>query len=803
MSIKSTASPDKPVNLTVISRNAEQHIAHTLAKLPKPVQTLKDQAIDWLAERVEVTASKVDDALFELASHAFAQSEQDSYFFAMRELRSNQTATLKQFKNTIESGFCACVEQPDGKEGISAESLSVIANDDMDEILAIEAVVKKGVTQNKTALEHLVQRLDAVCISDGSIDNMPLSPHKICSAFKQATEELRLPVNARLVLFKVIEQELIARLPEMYRQMNKLLAERGILPTIQNAPKASPHTASQKRRLTRPVDEGLMGAPVSLDDDSAAAPQAQPFVGAYCSTPAGEHYGASQATADESLSLASIAAQLKELQGSLHNHNNEATIQHGPSNGAGSSHSHPSGTLDTARLLNVLSMVQSSMTPGSQTRPGNLMKAITRMSGDMSEALRSSPQGQNLRVVDGLFNAMLTEQSLANPLKELLARLQIPLARAAVVDNERIFRPDHSARKLVNAIASAGVALNVEDGEALQNDPLYKKMSEIVDRAVQEYDTDSQLFTDLLVDFETFTRRDQKRLEVLEKRILDAEEGRAKSERARLTVAQAIVEIGEGRDLRSAINEFIHKAWHQVMFVVCIKDGVDSDRWRDVIATASKLVEATQNLQSYVECEKSRLAFPGLAEKIKQGFELIHFDAFEGDQILKKLEALFKSLKPYVLDEPTAPSNGSTADKAAAGEKGATAEVSPASMPTFSDGISALVAERRKRELAEKKAASAVDEKFFAQAKALCRGSWLDYTKRNAPTMRCRLAAVIESTSTYIFVNRSGQKVMEKSLLALAFAFKNGELTTVDSGQLFDRALERVIVSMRKSDGAK
>ncbi|BCD96212.1 DUF1631 family protein [Marinagarivorans cellulosilyticus] len=786
MSSKSTLTSEKPVNLTVINRSAEKHTAYILSKLPKPVQTMKDQAIEWLLERLDIAISHVDDSLFELASHAFQQSEQDSYFFAMREIRSNHAAVKNQFKETLAQGFCACVEEPDEDDSIQVDTLSVIANDDMDEILAIEAVVKKGSMQNKTALEHLVRRLDAVCLSDGSIDTMPLSPRKICTAFKQATESLRLHVNARLVLFKVIEQDLIARLPEFYRQLNGVLAERGILPDIADA---STQTKSKKSgsRLTKPADEGLMGAPVSLDDTqelNSAGLSPSTASTAAVTAPVGADTGTGKAAADASgqQALDDIAAQLNKLQAGLRNVT-AATASHVQA---------PAGALNTPQLLDILSQVQAATTPAAHARPGSLMNAIAQASGGLAGALSLSPQRKTLQVVDGLFSSMLTEDSLANPLKELLCRLQIPIARAAVVDNDLLFHPDHSARKLVNALAQAGMALNADDSEALQADPLYKKMAEVVDSAVKDYDTDSQVFTDLLNDFETFTRRDQKRLEVLEKRILDAEEGRAKAETARVMVAQAIVDICENRDLRSAIHTFIHKAWHQVMFVVCVKHGADSELWADTVTTAAQLVDATQNLHSYVACEKSRLEYPALAAKIQQGFELIAFDPFEGEQLLKKLDDLFRSLKPVVEAE-----NAGKQEQPSA----AAAPLAPVQQADKNDA-SAFLKAKRQRVVAENSAAATIDEQFFAQAKALARGTWLDYKKRNAPVLRCRLAAVIESTSTYIFVNRSGQKVMEKSLLALAFAFKNNELTTVDSSFLFDKALERVIVSLRKSEEA-
>ena len=63
--------------------------------------------------------------------------------------------------------------------------------------------------------------------------------------------------------------------------------------------------------------------------------------------------------------------------------------------------------------------------------------------------------------------------------------------------------------------------------------------------------------------------------------------------------------------------------------------------------------------------------------------------------------------------------------------------------------------------------------------------------------VRCKLAAHIKSADRLIFVNRRGIKVCEHSLLALAHAFKQGNVVVLDDGLLFDKALANVIGGLR------
>jgi len=75
-------------------------------------------------------------------------------------------------------------------------------------------------------------------------------------------------------------------------------------------------------------------------------------------------------------------------------------------------------------------------------------------------------------------------------------------------------------------------------------------------------------------------------------------------------------------------------------------------------------------------------------------------------------------------------------------------------------------------------------------------GCWFEF-KGDSQLERCKLAAIIKATGKYIFVNRSGVKVAEKTKMGLAVELKRGSVQVLNDGLLFDRALESVIGSLR------
>lgn len=90
------------------------------------------------------------------------------------------------------------------------------------------------------------------------------------------------------------------------------------------------------------------------------------------------------------------------------------------------------------------------------------------------------------------------------------------------------------------------------------------------------------------------------------------------------------------------------------------------------------------------------------------------------------------------------------------------------------------------------------DDPALLQVDSLHTGSWMEFTQDDQRKLRCKLAAIIKSTGRYIFVNRSGVKVLEKTRMTLALEFKNNTVLLLDNALLFDRALESVIGNLRR-----
>jgi hypothetical protein len=95
------------------------------------------------------------------------------------------------------------------------------------------------------------------------------------------------------------------------------------------------------------------------------------------------------------------------------------------------------------------------------------------------------------------------------------------------------------------------------------------------------------------------------------------------------------------------------------------------------------------------------------------------------------------------------------------------------------------------------------DDVALLQVDQLRTGCWVEFQEDEENTLRCKLAAIIEATGKYIFVNRTGMKVQEHSRTGLALEFRRGAVRTLDDTLLFDRALESVLGNLRRLNRGK
>jgi len=764
------------VHLSKVS--PEQPPTSPVGRLPVALTNVRDKAAQQLKTALQALFDNADDTLFEMADRATSNAEQNAFFEAMRDLRLKRKNIERGFLQKVFESFATLNQYEIGKpaslDAVSFDTLSLVQDDALEESVALDAMVAKVVSRDGTALSHLTTRLNAMVSKKLDDKSNPVGPTSLCEFFLDACSSLGVEIRVKLIILKLFEKYVLSDLDQLYAEANQALIAAGVLPELKSAPaRRNPSRAS---------------APAGAVRQDASSELSAEF-------------------ADEGVQEVFGALQelLSQARGSaIPRRNRPADAM-------------PISSNDLMRLLSHMQQRAPAQVSDDFDLREQLEGLLTRASAKAGKARVVGEVDEDvINLVSMLFEFILDDRTLPDSLKALIGRLQIPMLKVAVIDKTFFSRGSHPARRLLNEIASAALGWGEQDDA--QRDSLYQKIEQVVQRLLNDFVDDPVIFSELLAEFLAFTGDERRRSELLEQRTRDAEEGSAKAAMARREVEQALNERLLGKTLPEVVVRLLQEAWSKVLMLTCLKHGVESAEWQAALATMDDLVWSVE-LHEEPEARMRLLEMvPGLLKALREGMASAAFDPFSTGEFFSQLEALhvqafqrFKRSLPEEHPQGDAPALAEIDEeqRAALAEAGielpllelpATEVVEePAMVEVVEEIILLAPGELR---AAEPEASLPDDDESLLQVDNLRVGSWVEFQEDEEHKLRCKLAAVIKPTGKYIFVNRTGMKVLEKTRMGLAVEFRRNAIRLLDDALLFDRALESVIGNLRKLKGA-
>ena len=181
-----------------------------LARMSAPFISMKDKGKQALQPLLQSLFDNIDDALFELADRAEHNSEQNMYFESMREIRIKRRGIELGFGHELDNAFrqllvpADVIPTLDSSQENVIEGLSLIADDELEELVAVDSMVLKAQRQFSHCLKPFTTRLDTLIETQAvNITNNPFGPSVICHSFLRVCKKLELDIKAKLVLFKL------------------------------------------------------------------------------------------------------------------------------------------------------------------------------------------------------------------------------------------------------------------------------------------------------------------------------------------------------------------------------------------------------------------------------------------------------------------------------------------------------------------------------------------------------------------------------------------------------------------------
>ena len=723
----------------------EQPNLSPLARLPVILLQVRDKVAQQLRHGLQELFDNADDRLFEMADRARNDVDQSIFFEAMRDLRLKRKSIERVFLEQFFEAFIRLPQLENTKAAASRtmafDASSAQASDDLEREVAVDAMVSKVLNRDGFALDQLTARLSTLLGKKLVAERNPMGPAMLCEYFMQAACNLGVGIKVKLIILKLFERYVLGDVDQLYLQVNQLLIATGILPDLKPAParRATDRAAASVRADF--VEDGNRTASTQIDD-----------------------------------SVQEVFAALQELlfhvRGSL-----APTLEARA----------PAQPIATRDLLRMLSHLQQYVpAPAAQDDfdlRNQLEQLLTRISVKSGKSRVVGVADEDvINLIALLFECILDDRNLPDSLKALIGRLQIPMLKVAVLDKSFFSRNSHPARRLLNEIAGAAMGWGACDDP--ERDSLYLRIDQVVQRLLNDFVDDPAIFSELLADFLAFTSDERRRSELLEQRTRDAEEGRARTELARQRVERALNKALRSKVLPQRVVAFVQGPWSQVLLLTCLKHGDQSAEWHADVQTMEQLIWSVQRHDEPDAHARLLALVPGLLKSLRDGLSGSAFDPFATGEFFSELEGLHVQL--FERPERT-PALARAADTPVMIEVHENVALrSAVEEPVDTTSVQ-----------------SPTDHASLRRVDQLRLGRWVDIEEDEENTLRCKLAAIIDATGNYIFVNRTGMKVLERSRTELALDFQRGAMRALDDTLLFDRALESVIGHLRRLDHGK
>jgi hypothetical protein len=434
-------------------------------------------------------------------------------------------------------------------------------------------------------------------------------------------------------------------------------------------------------------------------------------------------------------------------------------------------------------------------------------------------------------LVGMLFEFILQDRNLPSQVQAILARLQIPYLKAAILDKEMFARPDHPARLLLDELAKLGLGWSEE---ADRDGRIFGKIREIVEALLKDFDEDVGIFQRMLENLRNFIQGHQKRAEVAEQRTAETTKGKEKLQAARRSAAREILQRIEDKALPDVIRNLLTRPWANVIVLTILRQGENSHQWRTSLRIADELVWSAEPKRFDAERNRLRALVPELEKALRQGLSMVAYHEHDIDVLLGELRQFYD----LQLDPTADPSVLLRKPAAAASEAETTATASTASASATTEALAGPSANGSASAAAEPTAAAQVEQKpspattsiskeesfveeiarqsnkdegesqvedeliedeHYRAAREIKVGTWVEFRTADDKVERAKLSWISPISAKYLFVNRKGLKVADKTVLGLAHELRQGRAMILEDVPLFDRALDAIVERLKNS----
>src|SRR5690348_147182 len=590
------------------------------------------------------------------------------------------------------------------------------------------------------------------------IDN-PLAPDHVLDAMGMTARALLPNPRVWRPLMERLLADVTPAAPKLYIRLNRLLADRHVLPEIKAELRARsdlrpPDDADLLPLFMRLIKEA---APANLAVDVAvpsASPGSEPSPGAPsapAAAPAAEvnPYVAALARVDSAPVAPAPGSNLPHVDPMLALGSLSAAV----------------AALDRWQLLDPAlapAAVDGDADPGA--RGAVPLNRIPWIRSAVAPQVVDPADKITVDVIALLFDYILRDPSIPDSLRELFARLEVPILKAALVDRTFFSDKKHPARRLLDHLAAAAVGATADDLYAAGFEQV---AGTVIDEVCRQFKVDASVFAAADARLQAFVEAEQRNAAAVFDRdvaaALSAERTEAERSEVRVLVRDRLTALSVPFEVRG----FAETVWADYLTLVRTRDGAQSAAWSDALRVLDDLLWSITAKERTAQKARLTKMVPGLIRDLRAGGAAVQV---RDDRLQPFLEAVYKlhmaAIKPKV--KAATPATGATAATLATAAAAATPAPDPSPEPGPGGNVHDFVAE-------------------------MVVGTWLAFD-RDHGAVNARLSWASPMRTKYIFTTRARGQALVVSPEELAWQLSEGKARLiVEPVPLFDRAVSSAL----------
>jgi hypothetical protein len=776
------------------------------------VSDISNNLTTKLTEMISQLLDTAQNNLFNMSNEADSNEDQARYFELMNQIRTLKAGIAQDFISNIDTYLAPAIEtgNKDLHQNTDEDELSLVDQDTMEAIVLVKGIGERAaakyqetLSQLDIRLQHLAQKTDKAFKADA------IKPINICQAFDDALAN-DFSTTDKKTLFSMFDTDIANDLGDIYETMNDSLIDGDILPQIkhsvaisqvtssadtestasnqardsqQDSPPASPPTQTQSESsnsnnggnnisgfamTAQPGSSSPQvnqNAVASENNSHTAATQDNTSDSSGNQHP-GSYYGdrpVSNSGEFQHQTAGIPASQVGKVLGNyLGTPFNAETVNNSADNTANNAAIYPQSSAQHfghQEILQALSSIQSLPEfnqPDGTRFDGEAVKqaiisSIAKSSGGAVTKGINQIAEKTIDFIELIFDAIIEDREISDTIKTLLLRLQIPIIKASMSDQEFFIYDDHPARELLDTIADVGVGITDHTDET------YIYLDQLISGILSEYELSTEIFKDALDGLKAYIEEKDavtREREEEEQRLLLRKHARA-------TILKSLRAATTGKILPETTHPLILKRWPTLMFNHYLANGKENDEWINIVLTLRRIVDSVQPINSAEQLAKVLREKEALFEITEKYLNI----SSNSKKDVHNIMAVYKeTINLHIDDANFSDEEVSTADK------------------TIANSVT------------ETETSLEEDTNTQAIPPNIMPGMWFQiYMGEDKTPRRCKLSVILIEDAKLMFANHKGELIVEKTFDEFNEEVANETTLVIMGHSAFEHAFKTVI----------